>query len=120
MHDHQVQQVFCHVDVLDSELLNDCDIRTPSPFTDAVHPRNMLPLELTEKDDISEATKRAKLILVKRLIDKYSMDRVLVSTFLLLFMCRYFAVQIWIVIIWSLFSLKKAMVRKWSNFQKLV
>ena len=50
------------------------------PFTDGIHPRKPLPHELTDKDDISEATKRAKLVLVKQLIDKFAMDRVLVST----------------------------------------
>jgi len=72
--------VFCLVDVLDPELSPDCDIQNPSPFTDGIHPRKPLPHELTDKDDISEATKRAKLVLVKQLIDKFAMDRVLVST----------------------------------------
>ena len=68
------------MDVLDPELSLECDIQNPSPYTDGIHPRKPLPHELTDKDDISEATKRAKLILVKRLIDKFAMDRVLVST----------------------------------------
>ena len=49
------------------------------PYTDQVHPSNQLPTILTTREQKSEAVKRAKLNVVKALIDKYQMSRVMVS-----------------------------------------
>ena len=73
--------MFSYIDVLDPSMREVYIDQKLSSFTDGIHPKMALPLELTKKEEISEATKRAKLSIVKRLIDTYSMDRVLVSIF---------------------------------------
>ena len=51
--------------------------REPTAFTDHVHPSGKL-MRVETKEEVSEAIKRAKLNVVKRLVDQYAMDRVMV------------------------------------------
>ena len=48
-----------------------------SAFTDHVHPSGVL-TRVETKEEVSEAMKRMKLNVVKRLVDEYAMDRVMV------------------------------------------
>ena len=77
MADEQVQQVFCVIDAKDPAVVDSFQAREPTAFTDHVHPSGRL-TQVETKEEVSEAIKRAKLNVVKRLVDQYAMDRVMV------------------------------------------
>lgn len=89
----RVQQSVYYVDVTDKEQYFNYDISLYGKYTDNVHLSPVLDESLMKKNDISavglmfspdvQATKRAKLQIVKRLIDKYKMSRVIVASLLL-------------------------------------
>ena len=84
----RVQQSVFYVDVTDKNQHFLYDVTLCGKYTDRVHLGSELHLPLVSKEDISEvlnysfsyskATKRVKLQIVKRLIDKYKMNRVMV------------------------------------------
>ena len=74
----QVQQCVYYVDVTDTSQYNHYDIRACGEFTDTVHANLTVGPRVKTREEISEATKRAKLQLVKKLIDTFKMDRVIV------------------------------------------
>ena len=75
--DRQVQQVFCMVDARDPAMRTRFHGCEASAFTDHVHPSGEL-TRVETKEEVSEAMKRMKLNVVKRLVDEYAMDRVMV------------------------------------------
>ena len=75
--DRQVQQVFCVVDAKDPAMRTRFNAHEASAFTDHVHPSGVL-TRVETKEELSEAMKRMKLNVVKRLVDEYAMDRVMV------------------------------------------
>lgn len=77
-----MQQCVYYVDVRDTTQYNHYDIQACEEFTDKVHAHVEIKKRVTTSEEISEATKRAKLQLVKELIDKYQMERVMVLTVL--------------------------------------
>lgn len=74
-----MQQCVYYVDVTDASQFNHYDIRACGEFTDTVHANLTVGPRVKTREEISEATKRAKLQLVKRLVDTFKMDRVIVS-----------------------------------------
>ena len=69
--------MFCVVDAKDPAALDTFQARAPTAFTDHVHPSGEL-TRVETKEERSEAIKRMKLNVVKRLVDQYAMDRVMV------------------------------------------
>ncbi|KAK8791728.1 hypothetical protein WA588_002037 [Blastocystis sp. NMH] len=73
----RVQQVFCMVDARDPAMRTRFHGCEASAFTDHVHPSGEL-TRVETKEEVSEAMKRMKLNVVKRLVDEYAMDRVMI------------------------------------------
>lgn len=74
-----MQQCAYYVDVRDTAQYNHYDIQACGEFTDKVHAGVTVGKRVATREEVSEATKRAKLQLVKELIDKYQMERVVVG-----------------------------------------
>lgn len=77
--EEQVQQCVYYVDVCDTAQYHHYDIQACEEFTDKVHAGVTVGKRVETREEVSEATKRAKLQLVKELIDKYQMERVVVA-----------------------------------------